>query len=69
MMARLIDSIFSISMVVPDLVGEKLELPVVRPVIKAVMGDGALAVNLLQTMSHRIRDLNAGMAGREAVRS
>ena len=48
MMARLIDSIFSISMVVPDLVGEKLELPVVRPVIKAVMGDGALAVNLLQ---------------------
>jgi hypothetical protein len=35
-------------MMMPDLVGEKLELPVVRPVIKAVMGDGALAVNLLQ---------------------
>ena len=38
-----------------------------KTLLRRIKEDPLLAVNLLQTMSHRIRDLNAGMAGREAV--
>jgi len=38
-----------------------------KTLLRRIKEDPLLAVNLLQTMSHRIRDLNAGMAAREAV--
>jgi CRP-like cAMP-binding protein len=38
-----------------------------KTLLRRIKEDPLLAVNLLQTMSHRIRDLNAGMAGRETV--
>ena len=38
-----------------------------KTLLRRIKEDPLLAVNLLQTMSHRIRDLNAGMAGREAA--
>jgi len=40
-----------------------------KTLLRRIKEDPLLAVNLLQTMSHRIRDLNAGLAGREAARS
>jgi len=40
-----------------------------KTLLRRIKEDPLLAVNLLQTMSHRIRDLNAGMAGRGADRS
>ena len=40
-----------------------------KTLLRRIKEDPLLAVNLLQTMSHRIRDLNAGMAGRAADRS
>ena len=40
-----------------------------KTLLRRVKEDPLLAVNLLQTMSRRIRDLNAGMAGREATQS
>lgn len=40
-----------------------------KTLLRRIKEDPLLAVNLLQTMSHRIRDLNAGMAGRKAKRS
>jgi CRP/FNR family cyclic AMP-dependent transcriptional regulator len=40
-----------------------------RTLLRRIKEDPLLAVNLLQTMSHRIRDLNAGMAGRGAAQS
>jgi hypothetical protein len=48
MMAGFIDSIFTIGVMMPDLVGKKLELPVVRPVIKPVLGDSAFTEYLLK---------------------
>jgi len=39
-----------------------------KTLLRRIKEDPLLAVNLLQTMSHRIRDLNAGLAGREAAR-
>jgi len=38
-----------------------------RTLLRRIKEDPLLAVNLLQTMSHRIRDLNAGLAIREAA--
>jgi CRP-like cAMP-binding protein len=38
-----------------------------RTLLRRIREDPLLAVNLLQTMSHRIRDLNAGLAVREAA--
>jgi CRP/FNR family cyclic AMP-dependent transcriptional regulator len=40
-----------------------------KTLLRRIKEDPLLAVNLLQTMSHRIRDLNTGMAGRGADRS
>lgn len=40
-----------------------------KTLLRRIKEDPLLAVNLLQTMSHRIRDLNAGMAGREVAQS
>ena len=40
-----------------------------KTLLRRIKEDPLLAVNLLQTMSHRIRDLNAGLALREADRS
>lgn len=37
-----------------------------KTLLRRIKEDPLLAVNLLQTMSHRIRALNAGMAGRGA---
>ena len=48
MMTGFVDGIFSIGVVLPDLVGKKFELSVVRPVIKAVVGDSFFTVNFLQ---------------------
>jgi CRP-like cAMP-binding protein len=39
-----------------------------KTLLRRIKEDPLLAVNLLQTMSHRIRDLNAGLAVREAAR-
>jgi CRP-like cAMP-binding protein len=39
-----------------------------KTLLRRIKEDPLLAVNLLQTMSHRIRDLNAGMAERGANR-
>jgi len=39
-----------------------------KTLLRRIKEDPLLAVNLLQTMSHRIRDLNAGMASHEAAR-
>ena len=39
-----------------------------KTLLRRIKEDPLLAVNLLQTMSHRIRDLNAGLALREADR-
>ena len=38
-----------------------------KTLLRRIKEDPLLAVNLLQTMSHRIRDLNAGLAIREAA--
>ena len=38
-----------------------------KTLLRRIKEDPLLAVNLLQTMSHRIRDLNAGMASHEAA--
>lgn len=38
-----------------------------KTLLRRIKEDPLLAVNLLQTMSHRIRDLNAGLAVREAA--
>jgi CRP-like cAMP-binding protein len=40
-----------------------------KTLLRRIKEDPLLAVNLLQTMSHRIRDLNAEVALREAGRS
>jgi CRP-like cAMP-binding protein len=40
-----------------------------KTLLRRIKEDPLLAVNLLQTMSHRIRDLNAELALREAGRS
>ena len=40
-----------------------------KTLLRRIKEDPLLAVNLLQTMSHRIRDLNAGMAGRGAAQT
>ncbi|MDT8436344.1 MAG: cyclic nucleotide-binding domain-containing protein [Gemmatimonadota bacterium] len=40
-----------------------------KTLLRRIKEDPLLAVNLLQTMSHRIRDLNARLAAREAGRS
>lgn len=40
-----------------------------KTLLRRIKEDPLLAVNLLQTMSHRIRDLNAELAVREAARS
>lgn len=53
MMACSIDRIFTIGVMLPDLVGKKLELPVVRPVIETVFRDRLLAMDLLQ--EHHVR--------------
>ena len=39
-----------------------------RTLLRRIKEDPLLAVNLLKTMSHRIRDLNAGMASHVAAR-
>ena len=39
-----------------------------KTLLRRIKEDPLLAVNLLQTMSHRIRDLNAELALREAAR-
>lgn len=39
-----------------------------KTLLRRIKEDPLLAVNLLQTMSHRIRDLNAELALREATR-
>jgi CRP-like cAMP-binding protein len=38
-----------------------------KTLLRRIKEDPLLAVSLLQTMSHRIRDLNAGLAVREAA--
>jgi CRP-like cAMP-binding protein len=38
-----------------------------KTLLRRIKEDPLLAVNLLQTMSHRIRDLNTGLAVREAA--
>ena len=40
-----------------------------KTLLRRIKEDPLLAVNLLETMSHRIRDLNAGLAVREEARS
>ena len=40
-----------------------------KTLLRRIKEDPLLAVNLLQTMSHRIRELNAGFALRQADRS
>jgi len=40
-----------------------------KTLLRRIKEDPLLAVNLLQTMSHRIRDLNAGLAVREEAHS
>ena len=40
-----------------------------KTLLRRIKEDPLLAVNLLQTMSHRIRDLNAELAGRETAAS
>ncbi len=40
-----------------------------KTLLRRIKEDPLLAMNLIQTMSHRIRDLNAGLAEREADRS
>lgn len=46
--AGFIDGVLAIGVMLPDLVGEKFELTVIRPVVKPVVGDGTFAVYLLQ---------------------
>ena len=40
-----------------------------KTLLRRIKEDPLLAVNLLETMSHRIRDLNAGLAVREEAHS
>ena len=48
MMAGFVDRVFTVGMVMPDLVGEKLELIVAGPVIESLFRDISLAVNFLE---------------------